>query len=303
MEVIKLYRQYKALLRGVFFVLWIFACEKDPGITHTFIPVRPGPEVFFVTSNRLAYQFSEFDFYDSSTCIFYFKTLHQEFEDYDRGTFSFLDNGDTIYSGSFWPAYMCSMPSGPYIESMPSFYGNYAFRVDYLWHEGQPDPRNSPEMIEVLKDHNLLHSGIALSIDTIEISGNTLDYSFTVTNADATSLLILDPDKTGSALFHYFTNGLYLYDMDHHQVFSSGITHLAPVPWNSWEPGWLSELQPGESKTFAIHDTIITPLIQGDYQAVFEFPGLAFQVAKDQLYQGDARIWLGEVQGSKRIVY
>jgi hypothetical protein len=158
-------------------------------------------------------------------------------------------------------------------------------------------------MIEVLKDHNLLHSGIALSLDTIEINGNTLDYSFTVTNADATALLILDPDKTGAALFHYFTNGLYLYDMDHHQAFGSGITHEPPVPWNSWELCWLSELQPGESKAFTIHDTLITPLMQGDYRAVFEFPGLTYQVSKDQLYQGDARIWLGEVQRTKRIAF
>jgi hypothetical protein len=295
---------HKPLLPGVFFILSIFACEKDPGITHTFIPVKPGPEVFFVTSSRLAYQFSEFDFYDSSTCIFYFKTIHEEFDDYERGTFSFLDNGDTIYTGSFWPAYMSSMPSGPYIGSMPSFYGNYAFRVDYYWWlEGSSDPRNCPEMIEILEERNLLHSGIALSLDTVEISGNTLDYSFTITNADVTSLLILDPDKMGARLFHYFTNGLYLYDMEYQQFFASGILHEAPDPWNGWRIEWLSELQPGGSMTFTIHDTIDTPLNAGEYWANFRFPGLAYQVSKDQLYQGDARIWLGDVQVSKRIVY
>jgi hypothetical protein len=55
--------------------------------------------------------------------------------------------------------------------------------------------------------------------------------------------------------------------------------------------------------TFTIHDTIDTPLNPGEYWANFRFPGLAYQVSKDQLYQGDARIWLGDVQVSKRIVY
>lgn len=294
---------HKPLLPAVLLILSIPACEKDPGITHTYIPVRPGPEVFFVTSGRLAFQFSEFDFYDSSTCIFYFKTVHEEFEDYERGTFSFLDNGDTIYTGSFWPPYMSSIPFGPFISTPLSFYGKFAFRIENWWYEGSPDPRNCPEMIEVLEERYLLHSGIALSLDTIEINGNTLDYSFTITNADVTSLLILDPNKMGARLFHYFTNGLYLYDMENRQVFTSGILHEAPDPWNSWKTEWLSELQPGVSMTFTINDTIDAPLDPGEYRAIFEFPGLSYQIPIDQLYQGDARIWLGDVQGYKRIIY
>ncbi len=298
----------KTLSVGIAVIFALISCEydeKDPNKddNHETDPIVTDPEVFFQTSDGLAFRFSDFDFYDSSACLFYLKTSHEEFENLELGTFTFFNNCDTIYTGSLWPGYMSSIPSGPFISSPLSFYGNYAFRVENWWFDGKPDLRNCPEIIEVLKDRDLLHSGLAVSIDTIVINGNRLDYSFTVTNADTTTLLILDPDEMGAALFHYFTNGLYLYDMDHHQVFGSGITHQAPVPWNSWKTGWLSELRSHESKTFTIHDTIESPVNPGEYRAVFEFPGLARQVAKEELYQGDSRIWLGEVQVTRRIVF
>jgi hypothetical protein len=112
--------------------------------------------------------------------------------------------------------------------------------------------------------------------------------------------MIIDLDKTGPNLFHYFTNGLFIYDLTHNEVFSSNIQHQAPDPWNSWKIDWLSELKSGDSKEYTINYTINNPLNPGEYDTTFEFPGLAYQVTKDQLYQGNSRIWLGDISLNKR---
>jgi len=291
----------KYMLTGIAVILTLAACERIKNDTKQDTIPEPDPGVFLQISGGFEYKYTDFDFYDSSACIFYFKKVHAELENLEGGVFVFLNNGDTIYIGSLWPPYMNSMPYGPFISTPPFFYQCYALKIEN-WYDVKPDPRNGSEMIEVLRSHGLLHSGLGISIDTVEITADGLDFTFTITNADSTDLLILDPEKTGSGLFHYFTNGLSLYTQDHTQVFSSNIESQAPIPWNSWSIDWLSELKSGDSMTFTIHYTPDAPLDPGEYQALFEFPGLVHAVARDQLFQGDARIWLGDVRAIKRIL-
>ena len=261
----------KSLLFGISVLFILTSCEKQE---H---------DVFFKIGSDLEYKFSDIELYDTSTHILYFKTVHDEFKDIEKGTFTFLDNGNPIYSGSFWPGYSSATPSGPFIMSPPSMYGSHALRIDY-WHSDEPDIRNNPRMIDVLNQHDLLHSGLVISSSSIEIIGELLSFRFTVTNQDKSDLMIIDLDKTGPNLFHYFTNGLYIYDLGHNEVFSSNIQHQTPDPWNSWKIEWLSELKFGESKEFTINYTLNNPLNPGEYNTTFEFPGLAYQVTKDQLY-------------------
>jgi hypothetical protein len=181
-------------------------------------------------------------------------------------------------------------------------FGNYALKIDN-WNSENSDIRNDPRMTAILNRHNLLHSGLALTSSSINISGTQLTFRFTLKNHDQSDLMIIDPDKTGPNLFHYFTNGLYIYDLSHNEVFSSTIQHQAPDPWNSWETDWLSELKSGDSKEFTIVYTISTPINPGEYDTTFEFPGLAHQVTRDQLYQGNSRIWLGEISYKTRITF
>ena len=46
-------------------------------------------------------------------------------------------------------------------------YGDYVLRIE-LWFEKIPDVRNSPRIIEILKEHNLLHSGLSGTVDFAE---------------------------------------------------------------------------------------------------------------------------------------
>jgi hypothetical protein len=157
-------------------------------------------------------------------------------------------------------------------------------------------------MIDILNRHDLLHSGLAISSSSVEITGTQLTFRFTITNKDQSDLMIIDINKTGPNLFHYFTNGLFIYDLSHNEVFSSNIQHLAPDPWNSWNINWLSQLKSGDSKEYTINYTINNPLNPGEYDINFEFPGLASQVPKDQLKQGNSRIWLGDIPHNKSII-
>ena len=260
-------------------------------------------EYLFRADNGLKYKYSDFQLYDSSTHIFYFRTRHPEFKTDKFTGFSILANGDEVYKGNFYEPYSSSMPFGPFIGSFIPLYQDFAFQIGFLTIDNQPeDPRNDPRIIEALKQHNLLHSGLALSMDSVELSGTQLKFVFTITNKDQASLLIMDPDKMGINLFHYFTNGLIIYDAAHINVFENDIVTEKPAPWNDWKAEWLSELKSGESRHFSFDYTMKSPLEPGSYKAIFEFPGLSHQVTIDQLFQGNSRIFLGDIEGNKTVV-
>ena len=279
------------LILGVFLAL--ASCEKPLEQTDH--------EVFFKMGNDYAFRFDDIALYDSSTHILYFKEPQSGFDELLQGQFAFFDNGDTIYSGTIVPGYSSYIPAGPIIFSEPYIYSNYALRIE-LWMGNQPDMRNSPRLIDILKEHNLLHSGLSAVVDLVEMNANELSFRFTVTNRDLTDLLIIDINKTGPGLFHFFTNGLYLRDKDHNEVFSSTIEHQTPEPWNEWKTEWLSAIKSGESKSFTINYPLDTPVNPGEYRLLFEFPGLAYQVSKEELYQGNERIWLGDITLRKNII-
>jgi hypothetical protein len=279
----------KSLFFGIVVFLILTSCRKND------------TEVFFKIGKDLEYKYSDFDLYDSSTHVLYFKSIHDEFKTIDKNSFVFLDNGDEIFSGMFWTGYSSSGPTGPFIYSPPSLYGNYALRIEN-WSPEKPDVRNDPRMITALKQHNLLHSGLSIGINSIEKIGTQLSFKFTVTNNDQSDLMILDLEKTGLNLFHYFTNGLSLFNLANIEVFSSNIQPHVPDPWDSWNTDWLSKLKFGESKSFNITYAILNPLNPGEYRASFAFPGLEYQVTKDQLYQDNSRIWLGDKRINKKIV-
>ena len=275
----------KIVLIVITILVTLTGCEKSDSKTAS--------DVFFKIGRGDEFRFDDIKLYDSSTHILYLKEGHHALNDLLTDSFAFLDKGDTIYAGAFVPGYSSFIPAGPMIQS-PGMYGDHALRID-VWIDKKPDLRNCPRIIELLKEHNLLHSGLSGTVDFVEMSGTQLSFGFTITNHDLTDLLIIDINKTGPELYHYFTNGLYLRDQDHHEVFASTIEHKAPVPWNSWKPEWLSILKSGESISFTINYPVATPIIPGEYNLSFEFPGLAYQVTKDQLFQGKNRIWLGDI--------
>lgn len=284
----------KYLLPLTAFILLLTSCET----------LQDNPdEYLFKADNGLKYKYSDFELYDSSTHILYFKKNHPEFITEKSSEFSILASGAVIYKGIFYEPYSSTLPYGAFIGSFLSIYQDYAFQIGFLKIDNQPeDNRNDQRIISAMEQHNLLHSGLTMQMNSIEINGTRLALKFTVTNEDQTALLILDPDKMGTNLFHYFTNGLLIFDTSHVNAFSNNLEIEKPSPWNGWKTEWLSELKTGESKQFTLSYVMAAPLSKGKYDALFEFPGLSHQVSKVQLNQGKSRIWLGDLSGKMEIV-
>ena len=205
----------KSLLIGIVVLFTLTSCEK------------PDKEVFLKIGSEHEYLYSDIALYDTSTHMLYFKNEQEYLKDMYENTFAFLYNRQIIYQGSFMPGYSSTIPDGPFIMS-PAMYGNYALKIENFI-PGKQDIRKDPKMIDILNRHNLLHSGLTISSSSIEINGTQLTFRFTVTNHDQSDLMIIDLDKTGPDLFHYFTNGLYIYDLAHNEVFSSSIQHQAQI--------------------------------------------------------------------------
>jgi hypothetical protein len=252
--------------------------------------------------DNLQYSYKDFELYDSSTHILYFKSNHSEISDSKQSSFAFYADTFKIYQGSFWPSYSSSLPTNPFISSFPFFYQDYALRIGFIFFDqGKVDPRNDYRLISAFKNRDLLHSGLSGEIKSIVKNGSQLTFSFVVTNKDRSDLFILDPDKMGPNLFHYFTNAPMFFNITQNKVYNSSIEIQTPSPWNSWKSDWLSQLKSGDTRQFTFNYAIASPLNPGEYKVSFEFPGLSFQVTKDQLYHDNKRIWLGDIQLTKKI--
>ena len=274
-------------------ILGLISCESDRFDTDQGVILQIGTNIGF--------RYTDIELYDSSAHILYFKKYHPEIDTIELSKFSFYAEGNEVYSGSFRPPYNNSMPKGPFITSPLYAMPDFLLKVENLYSE-EPDPRNDPHLIRALEERGLLHSGLSVTIDTIKISGPQLDFTFTVTNKDKSDLLIIDPNKTGPNLYHFFTNGLVLRNEAFEEVFSSDIPVYSPFTWNQWSPDWLSKIKSGESQQYSISYSVREPLTSGKYKALFEFPGLTFQVTKEELYQNESRIWLGNITAAKEII-
>jgi hypothetical protein len=282
-----------SLFIGIAIILVLSSCEKTT--------YNADYDILLKTEKGFSFKYSDFELYDSSTHIFYFKNNHPEFKTASNDKFSILANGQIIYQGYFLAPYSSYIPTGPFIFSFYKFGPDHFFEIEAWFPDNVKDSRNDPRLIDALKQKGLLHSGLKVSIDSIKISGSQLIFKFTVTNSDLSDLMILDPDRAGVNLFHYFTNGLSMYDSANNLIFKSNIEISSPASFMDWSVDWLSVLKSGDSRQFTINYTPSAPIKLGEYHASFEFPGMHFQIPKDQLYQNSDRIWLGDIQVNKEI--
>ncbi len=282
-----------SLLLGIALLLVLPSCEKS-----TF---NADYDVLLKTQSGLRLRYSDFELYDSSTHIFYLKNYRPELFTENNDKFSILADGETVYQGTIVAPYSCSIPPGPFIFALGSFGQNYFFKIESWFPSNSQDLRNDLRLINSLEKHGLFHSGLKVTIDTLEIENTQLKFKFTVTNTDVSNLLIFDLDKMDANLFHYFTNGLSLFDSEHNQIFESTIPYASPGSYRAWSITWLSVIKSGVSRQFIINYPLDTSLSPGAYHASFEFPGLYFQITHDQLYQNSDRIWLGDIQVNKNI--
>lgn len=291
------------LLTTALILLIIISCEKDDNDLN--IGNQAGFSLHI--NDSIVYNSNQIDFYDFSSHLIYLKNGYS-FSYSNRGTFKVLVNNTEIYSGQMFPMYSSYIPIGPVIRCTPTFYGGYIIPIGFNQFvdsvgDSNEDSRNDSRIIEALKKNNQYREGLSCEILSIQnISSNNVKIDLQLTNNDSDNLLYLDPDKMGLGLFHYYTNGLLLQDLSN-KTFTHQLTITQPDPWSTWKDDWLSIITSNESKTISIiydnFDTITT----GQFEALFNFPGLGSQVDKEDLQQDNGRVWLGQLQMKKKIEF
>jgi len=241
---------------------------------------------------------SKIDFYDFSSSLIYLKPGASFTPNKDGGTFEVFANNERIYSGTIHPLYVSYLPQNSFINTSPSFYGNGVIHIGYT---GNNDPRQDSRIVNVLKKKGQYRAGLSCNIRSIAKNGaGKITVILQLKNNDVENVYYLDPEKMDFRLFHYFTNGLNLSNASM-QNFTPNIQALQPSPWNSWKQEWFSLIRGNETKIITLVYDKFDTIPAGAYTARFQFPGLSFQVKREDLYLNEARIWLGAIDISQTV--
>lgn len=241
---------------------------------------------------------TDIEFYDESANIFY---LNKEVEKspYSGRHFVICSGKKRLVLGVFWPMHMSSFPMFPSISPEDGFFGPKDI-IQFGWYGNY----NSSSLIEnnefklELISAGLYKNGIDVQlIDLKRNNSSTLSYTFTVTNLDHENIYILDPNKMGSARFHYFTNGVYLNQGN--KYFQPG--NLESAPSETIHSNWYYKLLPGGSMTRTIKSDAYQNLPTGKVNASFTFPSASSTLQKGEWEKSDGRTWLGNFFTSTEI--
>lgn len=274
-----------------------FGCEKD-------IPKHL--EGFsIVVDNKVVLNRRDIDYYDFSTHLVYLKRGYPQLSCEMTQAFSVYADGVEIYSGPLVSLYSSHLPSGPSILCS-SLIDNYVLEI-FNYHStfsSNPDPREDDRIVRALKKYNQFHEGLSCTIKSINRLGpRQIEIEVELKNNDSFNYYCLDPDKMGNELFHYFNNGLLLFNVESQEMFYHNTAIVQPQQWNSWDQEWISLLKSKEFMTFSIIYDNYDEVPAGEYRAIFQYRGLTHQVSKKDLQQDDGRIWLGTIMATKDVVF
>lgn len=289
------------LIQTIILVFFAIGCEDNTN--------SPSPEIkdgfSLVINDSVVYNSNHIDFYDFSSQLIYLKT---------GNTYSYSKNGDfkvfidqqEVYSGQMYPAYSSHFPADLFIRSGLTFYSDYIIPIEFMPYVDSQDvagddPRYDTRIIETLKKYGQYKKGISCEMKLVEkLADNAVKITLQVTNMGTDKLLILDPEKMGPGLFHYYTTGLNVRDSENNfYTHKTSIVH--PEPWDLWESSWLTELKVNETRTISITYNDFDELPTGQFSARFKYPGLSSQVEQYDLQQENGRIWLGTIEATKTI--
>lgn len=255
-----------------------------------------------VSDDQVVLNHHDIDYYDFSAHMVYLKSS-TSFSDVfgEYGVTAAYAGGEKIYGLSLHPGYMSSMPEGPFIWTDPTFYPDFVIAISHMWTYGWraadlPDERDDPRIVDALEKYRQFRYGLQAEITSIVYnSPEDVEVQLELTNNDAENYYYMDPGKMGMGLYHYFTNGLTLWDSLEYRFYTHETEPIQPDPWDSWDMDWMSLLEAGSSVTLTITYDHFETVPEGSYSAFFRFPGVLYHVERADLEQQDGRIWLGEL--------
>lgn len=298
-------------LASLFLLLFLAAgCEKNPADLLPDSDIELTDGYCLVVGDQVVLNHHDIEYYDYGTHLIYLKSGISSDELLEKNdSFTVYAGREEIYTIFTQPGYSSSMASeGPIIWTYPTFYPDYIIAIDriptYEVVSGSvPDSREDPRIVEALEKYDQYREGLHGEIVSCTYSSQgKVVLKIELTNRDEAGYYYLDPGQMGMGLFHYFTNGLSLWDPVEHHSYLNQAEHVQPEPWDSWKLEWMSLLKGGSSVTITLEYTNFEPVPPGSYQAWFQFPGLGSHVERDELDQGNGRIWLGKLWMSKDVV-
>jgi hypothetical protein len=159
------------------------------------------------------------------------------------------------------------------------------------------DKRDNEEVKNKLLELKLLHNGLSLNIDSLWIQNNDtalVRYKLTIINNDSDNLYVLDPDKMGTELFHYYTNGPVFYNTLTKQTYNSIFKEVkTPNPYNSYDPSWFTKIESGKALTRTIILKGYQHLPAGQYFCEMTFANPVY-IKKQDRWLNDGRYWMGD---------
>jgi len=253
----------------------------------------------------------DIEFYDFSSHCIYLKKDKSYYLNYYKGVYKPLKlhlinkpfvvtaGSKKCYIGALHSLLLSSFPVGPYIDDF-SFYSYYPSDVLHIESDiqNEHDTRNDSEVKECLIKNNKYHAGLEFELKDIKLIENsdisTLEYSIKITNIDTDDLMVIDPDKMGSGLFHYFTNGPVLKNENHWGYYeSSQKVVTSPEPYNSWDYNWFTLVKSKQSIERTIRLKGYPYLPYNRFKCFMSFANPA-TIPKNNRNINGTRIWIGK---------
>jgi hypothetical protein len=255
----------------------------------------------------------------SSHCIYLKKIVPQPVKNVPLGgtPFVVMAGNQRCYLGGLWTGESSfSPPEGtPLIYAMPSFMPPDIIEIGpgHSYSRGlripnmRPDVRTDARVKQALIENGQFHAGMDLTLDKVEISrrenGSSLKYTYTLKNSDKDNLYVLDPDKMGKALFHYFHNGPVLLPDSNDSPIGADTSKIStkPEPWDKIDTAWLTLIKSGESMMRTVTLDAYPVIAADKFVCRFRFNSPMGGVSKDIRQQPNGRIWMGSIDASLAI--
>jgi hypothetical protein len=252
----------------------------------------------------------DIDFYDfSSHCIYLKKPKTELFPDYDDSfqlmqamsnkMFWIIANGKQCYLAAFHGAASSLACFTPFVNELSfDFYPSDVLPLQGSWLGD--DERNNQTVKNALKAAGLYHAGLTVELQDVNVTDNsdiaTVQYILKITNNDVDDLLVLDADKMGSGLFHYFTIGPMIYNEDRQlHYYAEHREFTKPAEGVTFDPEWFTVIKSGQSKSWTITLEGYDTIQPGQYKCEVKFAS-PMEIDLAHRYVGKARYWLGEIE-------
>ncbi len=245
----------------------------------------------------------DIEIYDFSTHMVYLKKdiqhypfWHEELL-FTTKTIILTVDGNKKYEMFIWPLHFSSLPPGPRVDFYPFFEPGDMFRIALefaVFGQNEHDPRNDPAIKEALISEELYHAGIECSLNMVDIKKKTVNYAFSVKNNDVDPLYLLDPQKAGDDIFHYYSYGLHLMDTVRNQYYYPVYNDIAPEPPDEINISWFSRVKPGGEMQGSVTMEVAEEVKSGEYICLFYYSSPSF-IDKQTRLRADGRIWMGKV--------